>query len=159
MVCQQRSFFGNPVQVNGGCFCFPTIGKAGYVIGGSYGEGQVYRRGKVTGKSTVIEGSIGFQVGGEAFSEIIFFQNRRAYDDFTSGNFEFGATAQAVAVTAGVEAQAGTAGANAGASAGPRTGTQAEGRYIKGMATFVHAEGGLMVGVTVGGEKFSFERL
>ena len=138
---------------------FPTIGKAGYVIGGSYGEGQVYRRGKVTGKTMVMEGSIGFQAGGEAFSEIIFFRDKRAYDDFTSGNFEFDATAQAVAVTAGVEAQAGTTGSNAGASAGPRTGTQAETTYIKGMATFVHAEGGLMLGVSVGGEKFSFEPL
>ncbi len=106
-----------------------------------------------------MEGSIEFQAGGEAFSEIIFFRDKRAYDDFTSGNFEFDATAQAVAVTAGVEAQAGTTGSNAGASAGPRTGTQAETTYIKGMATFVHAEGGLMVGVSVSGEKFSFEPL
>jgi len=99
---------------------FPTIGKAGYIIGGSYGIGQVYTAGKVTGKSTVIEGSIGFQFGGKAFSEIIFFEDQRAYDEFTGGNFEFGATAQAIAVTAGAEAQAGTTGASAGASAGPK---------------------------------------
>ena len=53
---------------------FPTIGKAGFVVGGSYGVGQVYCGGKVTGKSSVIEGSIGFQAGGKAFSEIIFFK-------------------------------------------------------------------------------------
>jgi lipid-binding SYLF domain-containing protein len=138
---------------------FPTIGKAGYVIGGSYGKGQVYRGGKVTGKSTVIEGSIGFQAGGAAFSEIIFFQDKRAYDEFTSGNFEFGATAQAVAITAGAGVQAGTAGASAGASAGPKSDIQAETDYVKGFATFVHAKGGLMAGVSVGGEKFTFERL
>ena len=138
---------------------FPTIGKAGYVIGGSYGKGQVYQRGRVTGKSSVIEGSIGFQAGGEAFSEIIFFQDRRAYNEFTSGNFEFGGTAQAVAVTAGVETQAGTAGTNAGASAGPKTGVQAETSYVRGMATFVQAKGGLMVGISIGGQKFTFERL
>jgi lipid-binding SYLF domain-containing protein len=138
---------------------FPTIGKAGYVIGGSYGKGQVYQRGKVTGKSTVIEGSIGFQVGGEAFSEIIFFKDKRAYNEFTSGNFEFDATAQAVAITAGAQAQAGTAGANAGASGGPRTGVQAETDYVRGLATFLHTKGGLMVGVSVGGQKFTFERL
>jgi len=138
---------------------FPAIGKAAYIIGGSYGEGQVYRIGKVTGKSSVIEGSIGFQIGGEAFSEIIFFQDKRAYDEFTSGSFEFGATAQAVVVTAGAEVQAGTAGSNAGVTTGPKTGVQAETEFVKGMATFVHTKGGLMVGVSVGGQKFTFEPL
>jgi lipid-binding SYLF domain-containing protein len=138
---------------------FPTIGKAGYVIGGSYGKGKVYHHGKVTGKATVIEGSIGFQAGAEAFSEIIFFQDKRDYDEFTSGNFEFGANAQAVVITAGAEAQVGTAGTSAGASAGPKTGVQAETDYVKGMATFAHAKGGLMLGISVGGQKFTFEPL
>jgi lipid-binding SYLF domain-containing protein len=138
---------------------FPTIGKAGYVIGGSYGKGQVYRDGKVTGQSTVVEGSIGFQIGAEAFSEIIFFQDKRAYDEFTSGNFEFDTTAQAVAITAGAQAQAGTTGASAGASAGPKTGVQAETNYVKGMAIFVHSKFGLMVELSVGGQKFTFEPL
>jgi len=138
---------------------FPTIGKAGWVVGGSYGKGQVYRGGKVTGKASVIEGSIGFQFGGEAFSEIIFFQDKRAYDQFTSGSFEFGATAQAVVITAGAQAQAGTAGKSAGASAGPKTGVQAETSYVKGMATFVHSLGGLMYEASIGGQKFKFEPL
>jgi len=138
---------------------FPTIGKAGFVVGGSYGKGQVYRGGKVTGKTSVVEGSIGFQLGGEAFSQIIFFQDKRAYDEFTSGNFEFGATAQAVVITAGAQAKAGTAGMSAGASAGPKTGVQAETEYVKGMATFVHSKGGLMYEASIGGQKFSFEPL
>jgi lipid-binding SYLF domain-containing protein len=138
---------------------FPTIGKAGFVVGGSYGKGQVYRGGKVTGKSTVVEGSIGFQFGGEAFSQIIFFQDKRAYDEFTSGSFEFDASAQAVAITAGAQAQAGTTGVSAGASAGPKTGVQAETKYVKGMAIFVHAKGGLMIEVSVGGQKFTFTPL
>jgi lipid-binding SYLF domain-containing protein len=71
---------------------FPTVGKAGFVVGGSYGTGQVYRGGKVTGKSSLVEGSIGFQYGGEAFSEIIFFKEMQAYDEFTSGGFVFDAT-------------------------------------------------------------------
>lgn len=138
---------------------FPIIGKGGFVVGGSYGKGQVYHGGKVTGKSTVIEGSIGFQAGGEAFSEIIFFQDKRAYDEFTSGNFEFGATAQAVAITAGAGARAGTTGSSAGASSSPETGVQAETNYVKGMAIFVHAKGGLMYEFSVGGQKFTFEPL
>jgi lipid-binding SYLF domain-containing protein len=150
-----EKFFNNSY----GYAVFPTIGKAGYVIGGSYGEGQVYKGGEVTGKSKVIEGSIGFQAGGEAFSEIIFFQDKRAYDEFTSGSFEFGASAQVVVVTAGAEAQAGTAGVSAGASTVPKTGVQMETEYFKGMATFAQAEGGLMLGVSIGGQKFIFEPL
>jgi lipid-binding SYLF domain-containing protein len=148
-------FFNNSY----GYAVFPTIGKAGFVVGGSYGKGQVYRDGKVTGKTAVMEGSIGFQLGGEAFSQIIFFQDKRAYDEFTSGNFEFGATAQAVVITAGVQAQAGTTGTSAGASAGPKTGVQAETEYVKGMATFVHSKGGLMYEASIGGQKFTFEPL
>jgi lipid-binding SYLF domain-containing protein len=138
---------------------FPLIGKAGFVVGGSYGEGQVYRGGKVTGKTSVVEGSIGWQIGGQAFSQIIFFQDKRAYDEFTSGSFEFDATVQAVAVTAGAQAQAGTTGTTAGASAGPKTGVQAETNYVKGMATFIHAKGGLMAEFAIGGQKFTFSPL
>lgn len=138
---------------------FPTIGKAGWVIGGSYGKGQVYRDGVVTGKTSVVEGSIGFQFGGKAFSELIFFQDKRAYDEFTSGGFEFGATAQVVAVTAGAQAQAGTSSVSAGASAGPKTGVQAQAEYVNGMVVFVHSKGGLMYEFSVGGQKFTFEPL
>ena len=138
---------------------YPTVGKAAFVVGGSYGKGQVYRSGKVTGKSSIVEGSIGYQFGGEAFSEIVFFQDKRAYDEFTSGNFEFEATVQAVAITAGAQAQAGTTGASAGASAGPKTGVQAKTEYFKGMATFVQAKGGLMLEFSVGGQKFTFKPL
>jgi len=138
---------------------FPNIGKAGYVIGGAYGTGQVYTHERPTGRISVIEGSIGFQFGGEAFSEIIFFQNKQAYDEFISGNFEFSATAQAVVITAGAQAEVGTTGNNAGASAGPKTSVQAETNYTKGMATFVHPLGGLMYEASVGGQRFTYEPL
>jgi lipid-binding SYLF domain-containing protein len=136
---------------------FPTIGKAGIGIGGSYGTGQVYKGGKVTGEVSVIKASIGWQLGAQAFSEMIFFKDKRAYDEFTSGNFEFDATASAVAITAGVQASAGTEGASAGASAGPATGAQAKTSYHKGMAVFVHAKGGLMYEASIGGQKFNFK--
>jgi len=148
-----QKFFKNSY----GYAVFPTIGKLGWLIGGSYGPGQVYRGGKVTGKTSIIEGTIGFQFGGKAFSEIIFFQDKRAYNKFTSGNFEFGATAQATAITAGAQAEAGTTGVTAGASAGPKTGVQAKTNYVNGMAVFVHSKGGLMYEFSVGGQKFSFE--
>lgn len=135
---------------------FPTVGKAGIGIGGAYGKGQVYRGGKVTGEAKLFKATIGFQLGGQAFSEIIFFKDKRAYDEFTGGSFEFDAAASAVAITAGAQAKAGTEGAMAGASAGPNTGTQAKARYHKGMAVFVHTKGGLMYEAAIGGQKFSF---
>ena len=136
---------------------FPTIGKAGIGIGGSYGTGQVYKGRKVTGEVSLIKGSIGWQLGGQAFSQMIFFEDKRAYDEFTSGNFEFDATASAVAITAGAQASAGTEGASAGASAGPATGAQAKANYHKGMVVFVHAKGGLMYEASIGGQKFTFK--
>jgi len=138
---------------------FPTIGKGGFVIGAAAGEGRVYRQGKVTGKSSMIKVSVGFQAGGQAFSQIIFFEDERAYNEFTSGDFAFGANASAVAITAGAQAQAGSSGTGAGTSLGPETGKQASRGYTKGMAVFVHIKGGFMYEAAIGGQKFSFEPL
>lgn len=135
---------------------FPVVGKGGLVIGAAHGEGRVYRGSKVTGKATLTHLSVGFQLGGQAFSEIVFLKDQRAYEDFTSGAFEFDAKASAVAITAGAQAQAGTAGSSAGASTGPGTGKQLGATYHKGMAVFVHIKGGLMYEAAVGGQKFSF---
>ncbi len=137
----------------------PTVGKGGIVVGGAFGKGRVYRQGEITGEVTLSKISVGFQLGGQAFSEIIFFQDKRAYDEFTSGSFEFDASASAVVITAGAQAKAGTEGGTAGASAGPATGTQANIDYTKGVAVFVHIKGGLMYEVTVGGQRFDFTPL
>ncbi len=80
---------------------FPTIGKGGIGIGGAYGKGQVYRDSTVTGTVQMFQASVGFQLGGQAYSQIIFFQDKRAYIEFTSGSFEFDATASAMLITAG----------------------------------------------------------
>jgi lipid-binding SYLF domain-containing protein len=140
-----------------GYVVFPTVGKGGLGIGGAYGKGQVYRGGKVTGEASLVKLSIGWQAGGQAFSQMIFLEDKRAYDEFTSGEFEFDASASAVAITAGAQAKAGTGGATAGASAGPATGKQAKASYHKGMAVFVHTKGGLMYEAAIGGQKFSFK--
>lgn len=141
---------------------FPTVGKGGFVVGGAFGQGQVYRMSKnaapiVTGTTNMLKASIGFQAGGQVFSEMIFFQDERAYNEFVSGNFEFGADASAVAITTGAQASAGSEGASAGASLGPATGKQAYADYHKGIVVFVHIKGGLMFEASVGGQKFSFE--
>jgi lipid-binding SYLF domain-containing protein len=134
---------------------FPTIGKAGIVIGGGYGKGRVYAGGKHVGDTKMIQGTVGFQLGGEAYSQIVFFEDKRAFDEFTSGNFEFSATASAVAITAGASAAATTAGSSAGASGGKHDATT-KGSYHKGMAVFTVAKGGLMYEASIGGQKFSY---
>jgi lipid-binding SYLF domain-containing protein len=136
---------------------FPTIGKGGIGIGGAYGTGRVYAQGVPTGTAKLFKATIGLQAGGQAFSQMIFFEDKRAFEEFTSGNFEFDAGVSAVAITAGAQAKAGTDGATAGASAGPASGAQAETGYRKGMAVFVHAKGGLMYEATIGGQKFSYK--
>jgi lipid-binding SYLF domain-containing protein len=135
---------------------FPTIGKGGVGVGGAHGSGQVYVGDKVSGKTSMTQLSIGWQLGGQAYSQMIFFEDKRAYDEFTSGNFEFGAQASAVAITAGAQAQAGSTGAAASASPGGSAGAQKT-SYHKGMAVFTRAKGGLMYEAAIAGQKFSFE--
>lgn len=137
---------------------FPSIGKGGIVVGGAYGTGQVYRGGALTGKASMAQLSVGWQLGGEVYSEIVFFEDKAAYDTFTSGNFEFTAQAQAVAITVGAQAKAGTTGASAGASLGSRD-KQLGGVYENGMAVFTHVKGGLMYEASIAGQKFSYETL
>jgi lipid-binding SYLF domain-containing protein len=102
----------------------------------------------------------GFQMGAQAFSQIIFFQNQSAFEEFTTGSFEFSAQTSAVAVTAGVSADASTTGGlAAGASAGRNDATTAHSGYRRGLAVFTLARGGLMVEAALGGQKFTFTPL
>jgi lipid-binding SYLF domain-containing protein len=135
---------------------FPTIGKGGVGVGAAHGNGRVYQKGKYIGDASMTQVSVGLQLGGQAFSEIIFFQDERSLREFTSGNFEFGAEASAVAITAGASAKADTGSASAGASTSKSNAATAGG-YHKGMATFTVAKGGLMYEASVGGQKFSFK--
>jgi lipid-binding SYLF domain-containing protein len=137
---------------------FPTIGKGGVGIGGAYGKGRVYEKGKHVGDTSVTQLSVGFQLGGQAYSEIIFFEDARALKEFTSGSFEFGAEASAVAITAAASAKTSTQGSSAGASGGRHDATTV-GNYYKGMATFTVAKGGLMYEASVSGQKFSYKPL
>ncbi|MEH6568725.1 MAG: hypothetical protein V7709_06610 [Halioglobus sp.] len=135
---------------------FPSIGKGGIGIGGAHGKGRVFAGGQMTGTTGMTQLTVGFQLGGQIFSQVIFFEDQRAYDEFTSGNFEFGAQATAVALTAGVSASAGSgAGVSAGASGGQNN-ANAAGSYRKGLAIYTIAKGGLMYEAALGGQKFSF---
>lgn len=136
---------------------FPTIGKGGFVIGGAHGKGHVYEKGKYIGNTSVTQLSVGFQAGGQAYSQIIFFEDKRALDEFTNGNFEFEAGVSAVAITAAAGGTAGTTGASATASGGKKDAKTVGGAYYKGMAVFTIVKGGAMYQATVAGQKFTFD--
>ena len=112
---------------------FPSIGKGGLGIGGASGNGTIYRGGAVVGDCKMTQITIGFQAGGQAYSEVIFFKNKDAFDRFTGNKFEFSAQASAVALTAGATFDA---------------------DYREGILIFTHAKGGLMYEASVGGQKF-----
>ena len=97
---------------------FPTVGEAGFIVGAALGTGRVYVHDRPVGESEMIQVSGGFQAGAKAFSQMIFFEDKRALDEFESGNFEFGADASVTAITASAGVTAGTSGAEAGASGG-----------------------------------------
>lgn len=134
---------------------FPTIGKGGVIFGGAHGSGQVYVNGEHVGDTTMNQLSVGPQLGGQAYSQIIFFEDKRAFDKFASGHYELGATASAVAITAAATAQATTGGAGVGAS-GTRQHATTASHYKDGFAIFTITKGGLMHEASVGGQKFSY---
>jgi lipid-binding SYLF domain-containing protein len=137
---------------------FPNIGEGAFVVGGAGGKGGVFVGGQQVGVATLAKVSVGFQAGGKDFSEIIFFKDKRALDEFTSGNFEFGADASVIAITAAADAGAGTTGAQAGVSGGEKD-ARTEGHYYKGMVVFTIAKGGLMYQAAIAGQKFSYKSL
>jgi lipid-binding SYLF domain-containing protein len=115
---------------------FPTVGKGAIGLGGAYGKGVLYESGSITGYCDLTQGSIGFQLGGQSYTEIICFSTREAIDLFKSGNFAFDAQATAVALKSG-------AGANA--------------KYSNGVAVFTMDEAGLMFEASIGGQKFTYQ--
>lgn len=130
---------------------FPTIGKGAIGVGGAYGEGRVYKGNTYVGDVSMAQLSIGWQLGGQTYSELILFENKAAFDKFTEGNFGFDAQASAVAIAIGAGAQAGTQGASA--NAGDK---QSKAAYVNGVAVFSMLKGGLMYEAALGGQKFTY---
>ena len=137
---------------------FPSIGKAGVGVGGAFGKGRVYVKGQPVGDASMSQLTAGLQLGGQAYSQIIFFEDERAFKEFTSGKFEFGAEASAVAITAAVGAKGSSGGSSIGASGG-KNDAKTVGKYHKGMATFTVTKGGLMGEASVAGQKFGYTPL
>ncbi len=136
---------------------FPTVGKGGLGVGAAHGSGRAYEQGKYVGDVKMNQVSVGLQAGGQAFSQMVFFQDKRAFDEFAKGQFEFDATVQAVAITASATASAGSTGSTAGAAGGKNDAATA-GQYRKGLAVFTVAKGGLMYQAAVAGQKFKYAK-
>ena len=150
---QSAAFFNSSY----GYAVFPSIAKGGLGVGAAHGKGRVYEKGKYIGDTSMTQVSVGIQAGGEAFRQIIFFENKAALDQFTTGNFEFGADVNAVAIKSGASGSVGTTGATGTASSGGGKDAGTAGKYYKGMAVFTMVKGGAMVQATVGGQKFSYK--
>ena len=145
---------------NGGYAVFPTIGKAGLGIGGAHGSGCVYKNGKQVGTAKMNQLSFGWQAGAQGYSLLVFFEDEKAFKDITSGEFEFGAKASAVAITAGASAGASTKGTSSGVSGGKNDATtKTRTGYENGMASFSIIKGGLMYEAALGGAKFKYKPL
>ena len=127
-------FFGQAY----GYAVYPSVGKGGFWIGGAHGDGEVYEDGHLVGVTSITSVTVGPQIGGQAYSEVIFFRDRDALATFKTGNFTFNAQISAVAATAGAAKDA---------------------AYGEGVAVFTLTEGGLMAEATIGGQKFSFTPL
>lgn len=127
-----ETFFESSV----GYAVYPSVGKGGIGIGGARGNGLVLVDGKVDGKTTLTQVTLGFQLGGQKYAQFIFFKDDAALQQFRRGNFEMGAQASAVAVTLGASADA---------------------DYDKGVAVFTNVGGGLMYEATIAGQKFKYE--
>jgi lipid-binding SYLF domain-containing protein len=128
------TFFNN----SAGYAVFPDVGKGGFIVGGAHGKGTVYEKGNVIGTATMTQASVGAQVGGQTFAQIIFFQTPAALNNFKQSKFEMSTDVSAVAVKQGASTQA---------------------NYKEGVAVFTMPKSGLMAAAAIGGQKFKFEPL
>ena len=127
--------FGDFLDKTYGYVIFPTVGKGGFGVGASYGKGEVYEQAKMIGYADITQVTVGLQAGGQAFAEVIVFENKAALDQFVSNKYELAAQASAVALKSGAAANA---------------------KYTDGVAIFSYVKGGLMAEASLGGQRFNF---
>ena len=121
-----------------GYVVFPNVGKGGLVFGGAHGNGLVFEKGKLIGKASLTAVTVGAQIGGQAFSEVIFFENTNALAQFKESKLEMSAQLSAVAAAEGASQNA---------------------KYVSGVMIFTKVKSGLMAEASVGGQKFKFEAI
>lgn len=135
---------------------FPEIGKAGLIVGGEHGDGQVYVKGKQVGTASLTSLSVGAQAGAKEYAEIIFFHKQSDFDKFRGGEFQLAGNMEATLITMNASASAGTETSSAEAST-TKYNAATGGGYNNGVAVFVVARGGLMAGIAVGGQKIKYQ--
>ena len=133
---QEDPALGALVQRSYGYALFPDVGKAGLGVGGAYGRGVVYERGQHIGYSDLTQGTVGVQVGGQSFSELLVFESKAALDPFKAGQFGFAAGASAVVLKSGVATTP---------------------NFVDGVAVVVQPIGGVMVEAAIGGQQFTYQ--
>ena len=121
--------------------------------------GERFVGGDPVGDTTLTQASIGFQIGGQAYTQIIFFEDERAFREFSQGGFEFAGNVNATVIKANAHAIASTAGSTAGASGGTDDVENVSPGYYKGMAVFIISTGGLMFEASISGQRFSYRPL
>lgn len=134
----QDPSFGKFLDSAYGYVVFPTVGRGAFIVGGSYGRGEVFEQGKMIGYADISQATVGAQAGGQALTEVIVFENKAALDRFTTNRWEPAAQATAVALKSGAAANA---------------------KYTDGVAVFAYTKGGLMAEASIGGQKFTFSPL
>ena len=117
---------------------FPTAGKGGLIVGGAYGHGEVFEQGMKIGYAEITQATVGAQIGGQQFTEVIAFENKNAMEKFKAGKFAFSAQVSAVALKSGASENA---------------------KYADGVAVFTATRGGLMAEAAIGGQKFAYQSL
>lgn len=125
----------NFVDKSVGYAIIPKVTKGAIGIGGAGGKGIVYHNGVITGEVSLTQATIGLQLGGQQYSEVVFFENAEAYEHFVNGKMKFDAQASAVAITAGASVDV---------------------AYVNGVAVFTMVKGGLMYEASIGGQRFKF---
>lgn len=121
-----------------GYVLFPNIGKGGLGVGGATGNGAVYEGGRLVGMAKMTQLTLGFQAGGQAYREVIFFESKKDLDNFKENNLAFSAQASAIIATEGASGDV---------------------KYDNGVMIFTHPKAGLMYEASIGGQKFSFRNL
>jgi lipid-binding SYLF domain-containing protein len=127
--------FGEFLDRSYGYAVYPSVGRGGFLVGGSFGRGMVFEQGKMIGYSDITQATIGAQIGGQRFAQVIAFEDKATLDRFIHDNYAFAAQATAVALKSGAAQNA---------------------RFREGVAVFTYIRGGLMAEAAVGGQRFRF---
>jgi hypothetical protein len=127
-----ESFF----RKSAGYVVFPSVAKGAVGVGAAHGTGVLFEHDHPVGKVTLSQASIGLALGGQEFSQVVFYESPKGLAELKGGKASFSAEVGAVALNSGASARAG---------------------FHHGVAVFTAKQGGLMFEASVGGQKFDYQ--